>query len=427
MTSLGLEMRAYRLARVALQPVMALVLRRRLRRGKEDPQRYREKLGEPSLPRPEGRLVWIHAVGLGEVLALRPLIASLHRADPALEVLLTSTARSSAQVIGQNLPPNTRHQLLPLDGPSFVRRFLDHWRPDLSVWSEQDIWPGAVHDTAARGIPLAYVNARMNAASMRRRARLGGLYRDTLRRFALVTAQDAESAAHLEALGAREVRVQPSLKPAAEPLHADPAELARLRALLAGRRVWVAASTHAPDEAMVIPAQARLAARDPAWLLILTPRLPARRDEIAGALRAAGLSFALRSQGQDPGPDTAVLLADSFGELGLWYRLAEVACVGGSFGGLGGHNPWEAVTLGLPVISGPDTANFRLDYEQLQAAGLARQVQPGPDAPPAIADLVGTGRPAEAQERARDLVAAARRETDRLAQDLLALMQGVGA
>lgn len=414
----------YGAARWALQPVMRAVLKRRIRQGKEDPARAGEKLGQPTLPRPDGPLVWVHAVGLGEVLALRPLIDALQAARPGLAVLVTSTARSSAQVIGRNLPAGALHQMLPLDGPDFMRRFLDHWRPALSVWSEQDLWPGAVADTADRGIPLAYVNARMNAASFARRARLAGLYRDMLRRFDLVFAQDAESAAHLRQLGAGTVAEMRSLKPAAQPLRVDEGELERLRQQLAGRRVWVAASTHAADEAVVIGAQQRLQAADPAWLLILTPRLPARADEIAAALAAAGLGVAQRSRGGAIGRETSVLLADSFGELGLWYRLAESAFVGGSFGGGGGHNPWEAICLGLPVFSGPDTANFRADYAELAALGLARQIQTGDEAAESLADAVARSAGQGGGDAARSLVQAARLEVDSLAQRLLRLMDG---
>lgn len=419
----GVGLRAYLLLRPALQPLMRAVLRRRLLQGKEDAARYREKLGEPTLARPDGKLIWIHAVGLGEILALRPLVESLQKARPGQNILLTSTARSSAQVIAKNLAPGTQHQLLPLDGPVFLRRFLDHWRPDLSIWSEQDLWPGAIHDIAARGIPLAYINARMDAASYQKRARLSGLYRDTLRRFALVAAQDPDSAAHLRRLGVETVRTLSSLKPAASPLSVAEAELSRLRPRLAGCRVWVAASTHADDEAAVIAAQVRLRAMSPQWLLILTPRVPGRGAEVARALMAAGLAVAQRSQGEDPGPETAVLLADTFGELGLWYRLAEKAFIGASMGPLGGHNPWEAICLGVPVLSGPNTDNFCSDYAKLRGVGLAHQIAPGPGAGMAIAEAVARPYSDAIQETATGLVGAARAAVDRLAGDLLSLME----
>lgn len=416
------QLRAYLALRPLLSPLMRAVLWRRLQRGKEDPARIGERLGQTSLARPQGRLVWLHAVGLGEVLALRPLIAAMQTLEPELNMLITSTAQSSARVIGANLPPRTVHQFLPIDGPRFVKSFLDHWRPDLSVWSEQDLWPGAICDAAARGIPLAYVNARINADSHAKRARIGGLYGDVLRRFALISAQDGESAQHLSNLGAPEVQILGSLKPAAEPLGADPEALATLRVALAGRKVWVAASTHELDEEVVIAAQERLMADDPAHFLILTPRAPDRAPRIVAAVRRAGISFAQRSRNEMPGPETQVLLADSYGELGLWYRLAGHAFIGASFGGLGGHNPWEAICIGVPVLSGPDTANFRTDYDELFAAGLAQRIEPGEGADADLARAIRSGSPDGAQERAKSLVEAARAAIKPLARDLVSLI-----
>ncbi|MCC5956172.1 MAG: 3-deoxy-D-manno-octulosonic acid transferase [Natronohydrobacter sp.] len=412
----GWQMRLYLALRPLLRPVAERALRRRLKRGKEDPARMGEKQGRASLPRPEGALVWIHAVGLGEVLALRPLIAALQQAQPGLQVLVTSTARSANAVFGANLPPNVLHQSLPLDVPQYTGRFLDHWRPDLAIWSEQDLWPGLICDTARRGVPMAYVNARMNDAAFSRRRRARGLYRDMLRRFALIAAQDAQSAAHIRALSGREVQVMRSLKPSAAPLAVDVPELAHLHDRLAGRRIWVAASTHPQDEVVALQAQAQLFAQDPSWLLILAPRLPARAREIAQALESRALPHVQRSAGRVPGPETAVWLADTFGEMGLWYRLAARALIGGSFGPVQGHNPWEAICLGLPVLHGPQTANFASDYATLHAEGLAQQITP--ETLPQALQAPAPARDASA------LIETARADAARLARDLLALMAG---
>lgn len=397
-----------------LVPLAALLLRRRRALGKEHPQRWREKLGLPSAPRPEGPLVWCHAVGLGEVLALRGLIAELARLRPDVQFLITSTAAASARVLAANLPPRTLHQFLPLDAPPYLRRFLDHWRPALSVWAEQDLWPGAVAAAASRAIPLAMVNARLTPAGYRRRRRLRGLYAPLLQRFALISAQDATSAGCLRGLGAPAVRVDGSLKPFAPPLQADPSELEQLQSLLAGRRIWVAASTHPGDEAQAIAAQRQLGH----WLLILVPRDPSRGDAVAAAVAAAGLGAARRSRGEIPGPQQAVWLADSHGELGLWYRLASVALVGGGFDRIGGHNPWEPVALGAAVLHGPDVANFSADYALLHAADAARRVPPG-GLPAALA----RSDHAEQAQRASALLAALQGRLSPLAHDLAALIQ----
>lgn len=393
----GLALRAYLLAARAIPALAQTVLRRRLDRAKEDPARWREKLGEPSLPRPEGRLIWLHAVGIGEVMALRGLISAMAQVDPALSFLVTSTARSSAEVFAGNLPQRTQHQFLPLDAPRYLSRFLDHWRPDLSIWAEQDLWPGAVMAAARRGIPLALVNARMNATAFRRRQRWRGLFADLYGRFSLIAAQDAVTAGHLGDLGARGVRVTGSLKSAAPVLSVDEAQLAAMQVEMAGRKVWVAASTHTEDEAVALAAQAALWREDPRWLLIIVPRLPSRRAEVCAAI-PADLPLTVRSLAE--GPTGAVYLADSVGELGLWYRLAQVALVGGSFGRVRGHNPWEPAALGVAVLHGPHVDNFAADYAVLTAAGGAREVTAASLAEVLSGELAEMGRKGQAMAAA---------------------------
>ena len=381
----GFQLRGYLILRRVLQPVMRGVLAGRIRKGKENAARAGERLGVATQARPAGRVVWMHAVGLGEVLALRPLIVGMQQEAPDLNFVITSTARSSADVLRQNLPANTVHQILPLDGPRFMAKFLDHWQPCLSIWSEQDIWPGAIYDCAVRDIPVAYVNGRMDNKSTAKRARLAGLYKRVFGLFDLIAAQDDQTAKNLSSLGGRDVRVMGSLKPAAEPLWVDESVLGTLQAALEGRRIWVAASTHSDDEAVLIGAQRELVKRDPSWLLILAPRAPARGDQIEGALDQAGLSCTRRSKGGQPDPSHSVWIADSFGELGLWYRLAAAAFVGGSYGGLGGHNPWEAICLNLPVCHGANVANFAKEYEVLNYSGVS---QPLPDDASSVSALV---------------------------------------
>ena len=386
--NIGLQLRGYLILRRVLQPVMRRVLAGRICKAKENAARAGERLGIATQVRPTGRVVWMHAVGLGEVLALRPLIVGMQQVAPDLNFVITSTARSSADVLGQNLPANTVHQFLPLDGPTYMAKFLDHWQPCLSIWSEQDIWPGAIHDCAARDIPLAYVNGRMDNKSTAKRARLAGLYKKVFGLFDLITVQDEQTAENLSSLGGRDVRVTGSLKPAAEPLSVDVGMLATLQVALEGRKIWVAASTHCEDEAVLIDAQRELVKRDPSWLLILAPRAPARGDEIEGALVQAGLTCTRRSKGGQPDPSHSVWIVDSFGELGLWYRLAAAAFVGGSYGSLGGHNPWEAICLNLLVCHGPNVANFAKDYEVLDYSGASQPLPDDASSVPALVDFV---------------------------------------
>lgn len=367
--STGIGLRAYLALSRGIPLAAPELLRRRLRQGKEISDRWHEKLGVAGLPRPDGPLIWLHAVGLGEVLALRGLIGAMAEQAPEVEFLVTSTTRGSAEVLGANLPPRTRHQFLPLDAPRYLARFLDHWRPALSVWAEQDLWPGAVVATARRGIPLALVNARMNAEALARRWRWRGLYRDLFARFRLVMAQDEGSAHHLRDLGARDVRLGPSLKAAAPALTCDPHALAEVREALAGRRAVLLASSHHEDEAVLFAA---LRAQDGPPLVLVAPRDVARGPSVATRAAEHGLTATLRSRGE--GPTAPIWIVDTLGEMGLWFRLCPVSLIGGSFGPTEGHNPWEAATLGSAILHGPRVANFAGDYAALHAANAALPV-----------------------------------------------------
>jgi 3-deoxy-D-manno-octulosonic-acid transferase len=369
----GLALRGWLALTWLVQPFLPWHLRRRVKHGKEDPGRWREKLGETAAARPDGRLVWLHAVGLGEVLALRGLITAMQALDRDLSFLVTSGTRAAAEVFGHNLPPRTIHQFAPLDAPGPTRRFLAHWRPDLSIWAEQELWPGLVYRSDRAGIPLALVNARMNTAAFARRARGAALYRDILPRFAVISAQDPTSGEHLAMLGAPRVETHGSLKPIAPPLADQPEQRAALETVIKHRPLWLAASTHASDEALVLAAQVRYLETHADALLILAPRLPERAAEIRAAIDAAGLTVAQRSTGAQITPDIQVYLADSFGDLGLFYRLAPVAFIGGTTSEVEGHNPWEAARLGCAVLHGPRTANFAADYGALAKAGAARR------------------------------------------------------
>ncbi|MBL9046275.1 MAG: 3-deoxy-D-manno-octulosonic acid transferase [Tabrizicola sp.] len=407
---MGPQLRAYLALSRAIPLAAPLVLKRRLGRAKELPDRWREKLGFASLPRPEGPLVWLHAVGLGEVLALRGLIAAMAAQAPRAEFLVTSTTRGSAEVLAGNLPPRTRHQFLPLDAPRYLERFLNHWRPSLSVWAEQDLWPGAVVATARRGIPLALVNARMNADAFARRWRWRATYADLFARFCLIQAQDARTAAHLAQLGARDVRLGPSLKAAAPALSADPAALAAAREALAGRRAVLLASSHPEDEAALFTA---LRGHPDAPLVLIAPRDVARGGEIANRAAEHGLSATLRSKGE--GPDAAIWIVDTIGEMGIWYRLCPVSLIGGSFGATEGHNPWEAAALGSAILHGPRVANFAGDYATLHAANAALPVFVETLGPALRLDHALMTR------RATDLASEARLALGPMSKELLAL------
>lgn len=307
-------------------------------------------------------------------MALAGLFARLAQSRPDVRFLITTTARTSGDALRRTgLPPAVQHQFAPADTPGAVRRFLDHWRPDLAVWCEMDLWPTLIDATAARGIPRVLVNARLSDASMARRRRGRWIYRALLPGFDRLFAQNETSAAHLVALGAdpSQVTVSGTIKSLTPPLACDADDLAAWLAALRTRPVWLLASSHPGEEALALQAHQRLRERHPDALLIIAPRAPARGSEVAGLCQPPA---PLRSGGSHLPDDTAVYVADTIGEMGLWYRLAPVALVGGSFATVGGHNPHEPLALGCRVLHGPHVWNFAESYQQLDAAGLSLPV-----------------------------------------------------
>lgn len=387
-------------------PLGERLLRKRLSQGKEDPDRWREKLGVPSLPRPEGRLVWVHAVSVGEGLSILPLLNRLVTAG--VQVLVTSTTVTSARLLSERLPSGCRHQFLPLDTAPAVGAFLDHWRPDVAVMVESEFWPRLIHDTHARGIPLVLANARMSEGSARRWRRVSGPIRAMLARFHAITAPDARIAALLADLGAdpARIRVTGSLKRGAERLPVSTAERAALDTAIGSRPRWLAASTHPGEEEAVLDAHRRILSGAADALLVLAPRHPDRGAAIAALIQGAGLTVARRSAGELPAAGTQVYLADTLGEMGLWFDLCPVAFVGGSLVPVGGHNAYEPVAHGAAVLTGPHVGNFAALYDGLLSAGGAVTVPDAAGLAQAVTALGDPRRHAAQTAAARACVAA---------------------
>ncbi|WP_229671544.1 3-deoxy-D-manno-octulosonic acid transferase [Elstera cyanobacteriorum] len=358
----------YRTLGWGLTPLLPVYLGRRRARGKEHATRWRERLGVPGAVRPAGRLIWLHGASVGESLALLPLIEALRREWPQVTLLITTGSITSAALMAERLPPGALHQFVPLDAPGAVDRFLAHWRPDLVIWTESDLWPTILTQLQRRRTPMVLVNGRLSDRSFRRWQRAKPIIARLLGCFTEVLARGPEDAARFSALGAARVQAAGNLKLAAAPLPVDAAVLAAARARLGDRPVLVAASTHPTEEALIAAAHRALLADFPDLLTIIAPRHPQRGAEIA-----ADLAAPCRSQGADI-PAHGLYIADTMGELGLWYRLARVAVIGGSFIPHGGQNPTEAVRLGCPVIFGPHMDNFREDVAALLAEGQAVQV-----------------------------------------------------
>ena len=363
----------YRAATYLITPFLALHLKKRLKYGKEHPKRWLEKQGFTNAPRPNGKVIWLNAVGLGEVMALRGLIHKFHKLDPNLNFLVTSSTRTSSETFTKDLPPKTIHQFLPLDTEIYSKRFLNHWRPNLALWSEQDIWPGLVHRVACRGIPQALINARMDSRSLQKKTIVRPLFSTTYKTFSLISAQEKETAAALVALGAKQdIHIDGSMKPHCPPLFVNPDTQTAFKKKVIGKKVWLAASCHSEDEDIALAAHRILLIKEPNSILILAPRNPARKNDIISKL--GGLSFKVRSHGELPDEKSQIYLADTFSEMGLWYTNSDYALIGGTFGLVEGHNPWEALQLGCQVMHGPHYKNFAADFRALNNVGASSPV-----------------------------------------------------
>ncbi len=367
----------YRGLPAAATPLFRRVLRRRVAGGKEAPALLAERMGIAGAPRPDGPLVWLHAASIGEAQSVLTLIERLLAERADLSVLLTTGTVTSARLMAARLPPRAVHQYVPLDRHAWVRRFLDHWRPDLALWIESELWPNLILETAARGVPMALVNARLSAAAHRRWGRARASAARLVGAFTIVLAQDDAIADRVRDLGAAEVAVTGTLKFAAAPLPNDPAALARLQDDLGDRPCWLAASVHPGEEAAVAEAHRRLAAARPDLLTLLVPRHPARGPEFAATLSQAGLHVTLHSAGEAPVGEVHV--ADSVGELGVYYRLAPVCFVGGSLVDHGGQNLLEPAQLDCAILHGPHMQNFRAVATELGAAGGATEIEGAAD------------------------------------------------
>lgn len=369
---LPLGLRIYRRAMAAATPLAPLLLSRRLKRGKEDPERIGERRGETSLTRPPGALVWVHGASVGELLAVLPLIEQLHALD--LNVLVTSGTVTSAGVAQERLPSGVLHQFIPLDTPRFVFSFLDHWRPNLALFVESDLWPNLILSSSKGRVPLVLVNGRMSEQSFKGWRSAPKTAAALLGKFDLCLAQSALDGERFQELGARGVHVTGNLKLDVPAPPADEAKLKALTTAIGQRPVIAAASTHPGEEILIIDAHRRLRQRFPGLLTVIAPRHPERGRGILDFAAAAQMRAMLRSQDALPEAQTDIYVADTMGELGTIYRAAQVVYMGGSLVEHGGQNPIEPVKLGAAIVHGPHVWNFTEIYAALDAARGAAEV-----------------------------------------------------
>ena len=369
----------YRAVGILGGPVIRAFLKARLKRGKEHPERFGERLGQITLPRPAGTLIWFHAASVGESLSLLPLIGRIRKDRPKLHILITTGTVTSAKLMAERLPQGVIHQFIPVDQVSCVRRFFDHWKPDLVLWAESEFWPNLVLEPARRNIPLVLINGRVSPKAFRGWKRFPWVIRELLSGFSLCLGQTDTDVERLRAMGARQAHTVGNLKFAVPALPVDDVEFAEVRTATRDRVIFLAASTHPGEEEILWQVHQGLVADIPNLLTIIVPRHPERGAGIRNALSSMGAATALRSKAEDVVRDTDIYIADTMGELGLFYRLSSLVFMGKSFVNMGGQNLLEAARLDCAIFHGPHMWNFSEIVDRMKIKNAIVPVVNGDD------------------------------------------------
>ena len=380
-------------------------LEARLKAGKEDPNRINERRGQSPNIRPEGEVIWFHAASVGESIALLGLIENIVEERPLTNILITTGTTASANLINTRLPKKTIHQYVPLDIGEFVCNFLDHWRPNLAVFTESELWPCLIATTHARKVPLILINARISRKSFSKWKWLKGLVSSILSKFDIILCQDENTAKFIRKLSKSKIdpKVVGSLKESAPPLPFSEEDRSVISNQIGSRPIWLAASTHEREELMMAEAHEYARRFSRRLLLIIVPRHPNRGKKICSDLRNLGWQVSLRSDGEKINNYTEIYIADTFGEMGLWYRISSISFLGGSMTEVGGHNPFEPATLGSAILHGPHVWSAAEAYEELGKVKASLQVKNPEELSQAIVDLLNPDTNASMAKSAWDL------------------------
>jgi len=353
------------------EPFLDNLLQKRLLKGKEDPQRLDERRGITDLKRPDGMLVWLHAASVGEAQSALILVQSVLNHNPNYNILVTTGTQTSAKRMETALPDRAFHQYAPLDHPEWVARFLDHWQPDSVMWMESELWPNALLDIKRRNIPAALVNARLSNHSMGRWKLIKNSIAQLLSTFDVILAQSDQDAQNFQKLGAHNVIASGNIKYSAAPLPFNQEAFKDLKSVIGNRPTIVYASTHDGEEAIAAQTHSILEQQFPGLLSIIIPRHPERGIKIEENLQTNHLGIITRGEDKVlPDEETRIYIANTLGEMGLFYRLSEIVYVGRSLSndGGGGHNPLEPAQLNCAVIHGKNVQNLQDIYDDMQAS-----------------------------------------------------------
>lgn len=379
----------YRLISFIIRPILPYFIERRIRQGKEIASRKQERKGISSIPRPAGKLIWIHAASNGESRACLPLIRLFQQDFPDYTLLLTSGTKSSHQLMAGVLPESVIHQFLPWDTPDWVNNFLNHWRPNLAIMVEQEIWPNLLTQTKQRNIPIMLVNGRISDKSYYHWRMFRATARSILGNFSIGFAMDKIQAQRLHHLGISTISYVGDLKADIIALDYNHEEYKNLEAHLTKRIIWLAASTHAGEEEIILEIDRGLRAQFPNLLTIIAPRHTHRGKDVVNLLQSKKIKYGLRSQQAMPSEYQDIYIVDRFGELGLFFKLARFCFIGGSLiGKIGGHNPMEAAGFACPILMGPDQDNCKENAKLLEKNGGLKTIHNSKDGVKIISQIL---------------------------------------
>lgn len=347
------------LVRTLYPIVIRRYIEKRKKMGKEDVKRFNERVGRPTKPRPAGRLIWLHGASVGESISMLPLINRLLEIYPDAHVMVTTGTTTSAEVMAKRLPERAFHQYLPIDNPVFAARFIRHWQPTIALWFESEFWPGMLSTIKRRNIPLILINGRISNKSFKRWQQFDFVIKEILDCFTACLGQSEEDAYRLRALGAKDAMCLGNLKYAGLPIPVDEEKKKEIQDEIGERPVWLVSSTHSDEESKIGRYLKELSAKHEGLLTIIAPRHPTRGVEIRDILQDKyQLKTALRSANEKIQPETEVYIADTIGEMGIWYELCPIVFIGGSLIPHGGQNFMEPSRCRDAVIVGPHMHNF---------------------------------------------------------------------
>ena len=355
-------LKIYYLISTLLIPFYSIYINSRIKQKKEDPYRYKERYGKPSAVRKNGDLIWIHAASVGECLSALPIIAELEKNIKIEQILITSGTTSSALIIKDKLSSKSIHQYLPLDVPLFNDRFLKFWNPKCAIFIESEIWPNLIYQIKKMGIKLAVINGRMTLKSYNKWLRFKKTSKLIFNNYDLCLTQNKESALFYKQLGINQTFYTGNIKFSSNKLEFNEENYNNLRNSIAGRKVFLAASTHPGEEMIISNLTQKIRSTNREFLCVLVPRHPNRSNLTNEILDC---KFATRSKNETINEDTDIYLADTFGELGLFYKLADIVFIGGSLVPHGGQNPIEAAYFCNNIFHGKYIENFLEVYETL--------------------------------------------------------------